>query len=119
MWVVPDYMCYPLMFNAPKVVYAWQLSANNHDPQFASLPSIHFQGRVPPDYITVFGPAVQQIVPLLQQWEQQGVQYKQVATLDYYWKDMYRPELFWRTFRPITGYNKNLEAIYVFKRVMG
>ena len=44
---------------------------------------------------------------------------KPVATLDFFWKDLYRPELFWRTFKPITGYNKNIEAIYVFKHVAG
>ncbi len=42
-WVLPDYMVYPLIFHSPKATYAWQLAANNHDPQFAGLPSIHFQ----------------------------------------------------------------------------
>ena len=113
-WVLPDYMAYPLMFHAPKAIYAWQLAANNHDPQYAGLPAIQFQGRIPPDYIIAFGPVVQQIRPLLAGW--QGVHYEQSATLDFYWKDLYRPELFWRTFKPISNYNKSLEGIYVFKR---
>jgi hypothetical protein len=114
-WVAPDYMAYPLMFHAPQATYAWQLAVNNHDPQFAALPPIHFQGRVPPDYIIAFGPVVRQIAQMLQNWN--PVRYERVATLDCFWKDMYRPELFWRTFMPITHYNKQLEAIYIFKRI--
>jgi len=113
-WVLPDYMVYPLMFHAPKATYAWQLAANNHDPQFAGLPPIHFQGRVPPDYIIAFGPVSQQVRQVIAGW--QSVRYEQVATLDCFWHDSFRPELFWRTFKPITGYNKQTEAIYVFKR---
>lgn len=113
-WVEPDYMAYPLMFHAPHAIYAWQLAANNTDPQFAKLPPIHFQGRVPPDYIVAFGPVVQQVAPLIQRWS--GVRYEQCATIDHFWKDLHRPELFWRTFKPIAGYNKQLAAIYVFKR---
>jgi hypothetical protein len=112
-WVLPEYMVYPLMFHAPKATYAWQLAANNHDPQFAGLPSIHFQGRVPPDYIIAFGPVAQQVRQAIAGW--QGVRYEQIATLDCYWRDLYRPELFWRTFKPVTGYNKQTEAIYVLK----
>ena len=114
-WVEPDYMTYPLMFHAPKAIYAWQLAPNNHDPQFAALPPIHFQGRVPPDYIIVFGPLVQQIAPMISQWR--GVRYEQVATINHFWKDLHRPELFWRTFVPITNYDPNHDAIYVFKRI--
>jgi hypothetical protein len=29
---------------------------------------------------------------------------------------MFRPELFWRTFRPITGYDKRRDAIYIFRK---
>ena len=113
-WVLPDYMAYPLMFHAPKAIYAWQLAANNHDPQLIGLPAIHFQGRIPPDYVIAFGPVVQQIKPLIAGWK--GVRYEQVATLDFYWKDLYRPELFWRTFTPINRFNKEVEGIYVFKK---
>lgn len=113
-WVVPDYMAYPLMFHAPRAVYAWQLAQNNSDPQFAGLPAVHFQGRVPPDYIIAFGPVVQQIVPLISEWR--GVRYELAATINHFWKDLHRPELVWRTFTPITGYNEQLEAIYIIKR---
>lgn len=114
-WVQPDYMAFPLIYHAPKAIYAWQLSWPPKE-QFAHLPAIHFAGRVPPDYIIAFGPVVEPMTRLMAQWKSQNLSYSIVATLDYFWKDLYRPELFWRTFKPITGYNKEMEAIYVFKR---
>jgi hypothetical protein len=29
---------------------------------------------------------------------------------------MIRPELFWRTFRPITDYDKNRDVIFIFRK---
>jgi hypothetical protein len=116
-WVIPEYMTYPMLFHAPKAVYAWQLEANNTSPQFKNLPPIHFQGRQPPDYILVFGPPVQPISNMVEQWSQQNqVRYERVARIDTFWKDLYRPELFWRRFEPTTEFHPDYEAIYVFKR---
>jgi len=115
-WVVPDYMTYPLMFHAPKALYAWQLDWPPHG-QFANMPEIYFKGRVPPDYVVVFGPVVQQVAPILKSWQPHGVRYEVCATIDCFWRDLYRPELFWRSFTPVRGYNPNLEAIYIFRRI--
>ena len=114
-WVLPDYMAYPLIYHAPKAIYAWQLQWPP-EPQFRGLPLIHFQGQIPPDYILCFGPVVSDVLGLLQRWPQSGGRYEYVASIDFFWTDMYRPELFWRSFTTITNYNRNLEAIYVFKR---
>jgi len=116
-WVLPDYACYPLMFHAPQAVYAWQLRPEQkHEEQFKNLPDIHFQGLVPPDYIVVFGPSVVQIRQLIGQWSMQGMHYQEVTRLMTFWKDLYRPELFWRTFKPIENFDPNTEAIYIFKK---
>ena len=116
-WVLPDYMTYPLMFHAPQAVYAWQLRLEQKDEeQFKNLPDIHFQGLVPPDYIVVFGPSVVQIRKLMGQWSMQGMDYQEVTRLLTFWKDLYRPELFWRTFKPIENFDPNTEAIYIFKK---
>jgi hypothetical protein len=116
-WVVPDFMTYPLMFHAPQAVYAWQLRPEQkNEEQFKNLPDIHFQGIVPPDYIVAFGPSVVQIRQLLAQWYIEGVRYQEVNRLITFWKDLYRPELFWRSFRPIENFDPNTEAIYIFKR---
>jgi len=117
-WVLPDYACYPLMFHAPNAIYAWQLRPEQkQEEQFKNLPDIHFQGLVPPDFIVVFGPSVQQIRQLIGQWSMQGLRYEEVTRLMTFWKDLYRPELFWRTFKPIENFDPNTEAIYIFKKL--
>ena len=115
--VVPGYMEYPLMFHAPWPVYAWQLAYDNHEPGLANLPPIHFVGRIPPDYVLVFGPDVIRMEALFADWSKRGVSYQRVALLDTFWKDLYRPELFWRSSVPITNYNRSVQAIYAFRRV--
>jgi hypothetical protein len=39
-----------------------------------------------------------------------------VATINTYWRDSYRPELYWRNFEPNTSFDPNTEAVYIFKR---
>jgi hypothetical protein len=107
---------YPLMFAAPNALYAWQFD-NRDKPQFASLPAIHFKGEVMPDYLIGFGPQVEQLRQDLNRYSQKGVEYRMEARIDVFWKDLYRPELFWRTFTPITNYNKDRDVVFVFKRV--
>jgi hypothetical protein len=116
-WVLPDYACYPLMFHSPNVTYAWQLrKEQKKEEQFKNLPDINFQGLVPPDFILVFGPSVQEIRQIVGQWSMEGLRYQEVSRLMTFWKDLYRPELFWRTFKPIENFDPNIEAIYIFKR---
>jgi hypothetical protein len=116
-WVLPDYACYPLMFHAPQAVYAWQLRPEQkNEDQFKNLPDIHFQGLVPPDYIVAFGPSVVEIRQFVGQLSIQGLHYNEITRLMTFWKDLYRPELFWRTFRPIENFDPNTEAIYIYKR---
>ena len=113
-WVMPDYMAYPLMFHAPDALYAWQLKPPAA-PQFSHLPPIHFAGLVAPDYVIAFGPVVRQIVPIISSWDR--IRYERVVAIDHFWKDMHRPELFWRTFTPITNFDRASESIYIFQRV--
>lgn len=116
-WVLPDYACYPLMFHAPHAIYAWQLRPEQkNEEQFKDLPDIHFRGVVPPDFIVVFGPSVVQIRQLIGQWSMQGLRYQEVARLMTFWKDLYRPELFWRSFKAIEKFDPSTEAIYIFQR---
>ena len=116
-WVLPDYMTYPLMYHAPDAVYAWQLRPDQKkEEQFKSLPDIHFQGLISPDYIVVFGPSVMQIRALLQKWKEMGVQYDEISRVNTFWKDLYRPELFWRTFKPITEFDPETQGVYILKR---
>lgn len=113
--MLPGHMAYPLMYHAPGAVYAWQLQYPPGE-QFQEIPEIHFRGRVLPDYVFVFGPSVIEVMKMLKGLEVQGLRYDLAATIDHYWRDMHRPELFWHTFKPIRNYNRQNEAIYVFKR---
>lgn len=118
-WVVPGYATYPLMFHAPNALYAWQLNSNmppDKAGQFEHLPRIHFMGSLPPDYVVVFGPAVQQVRHLMRQWQTQGIRYRQVRRIEGYWYDLSRPELFWHAFGPIEEFDRNTEGVYIFAR---
>jgi hypothetical protein len=114
-WVLPEYAISPLMFHAPKAVYAWQLSWPPAE-QFRGLPEIHFRGRVPPDYIIAFGPVVELVRRSLATSEMVG-HYEQVATLHVPWRDGpagdgTRPELFWHEFRA----GINAKGVHIFRR---
>jgi hypothetical protein len=105
------------MFHSPNVTYAWQLrKEQKKEEQFKNLPDINFQGLVSPDFIVAFGPSVQQVRQLIAQWSMQGLRFEETARLMTFWKDLYRPELFWRTFKPIENFDPNTEAIYIFKK---
>ena len=114
-WVVPDYAAYPLMYHAPNPTYAWQLTWPPVKEEFKQLAPIHFIGQVPPEYIVAFGPATELARDSIASWNRPELQYALVATIDFFWKDQHRPELFWRTFQPITQYDRKTEAIYIFE----
>jgi len=112
-WIVPTYMTYPLMYHAPKVTYAWQLRKESE--QFSALPDIHFEGRVPPEYVITFGPRTgDHGGASLDRLQEKGFHYTPVEQLDIYWYDLIRPELFWHSFREIKNYSPE-EIINIFK----
>lgn len=115
-WVVPDYSAYPLMFHAPRQQYAWQLSYPP-DPQFQGVPEIFYMGRIAPDYIIAFGPYVAQAAKILRTQQRVDFSYRRVTALDCFWKDTYRPELFWRTFGAVKDYDPSRDGIFIFERI--
>jgi len=116
-WVVPGEEMYPLMVQAPQAVYAWQLNAPVAEP-FRELPKIHTFGKQPIDTIVVYGPFVAQanFITLLDALKTAGHEYRRVATLDQFWDDAIRPELFWRRFHPLTHFDRATQAIYIYQR---
>jgi len=114
--VAPDFMMYPLMFHAPDQVYAWQL-ADPADPQFVGLDAIHFRGKIPPDYILAFGPTKQFVEEAISSWKSIGLEYKKTAELPVFWKEAYRPEIFWRSFATVEEFDPAAEGIYVYERI--
>ncbi|PWU10022.1 MAG: hypothetical protein C5B50_26145 [Verrucomicrobia bacterium] len=115
LWVMPDFATYPLMYHAPAPTYAWQLDWPPTKEEFRRLDPSYFFWRVPPKYIIAFGPATDLVRQALASWNRPELAYKQIATIDYYWREMHRPELFWRAFRPITQFDHSTEAIFIFR----
>lgn len=99
-WVLPGFSTYPLMYHAPHPVYAWQFQGKFPE-EFTNLPLIHLEGAVMPDYVVIFGPT---IAEFMQKFQPQGVQRDVVAMIPVYFRDTYRPELFWHSFKgqPLT-----------------
>jgi hypothetical protein len=115
--VLPEHMTYPLMFHAPRAVYAWQL-AYPPERRFKGLDPIHFQGVIPPDYLVVFGPSVVDVLKNgLPSHVRQDGGYALAARLNAFWLDLYRPELIQRSFEPVTQFDPNTEGVYIFRRV--
>jgi hypothetical protein len=110
---LPGYYAYPLMFHAPQAVYGWQLEPDQK-PQFPGLAGIYFVGQDAPDCIIAFGPVVADLIRGYR--PPPGVAYSSPIILDVFCKDMYRPELMWRTFDPIAADKEHGTAIYIFKK---
>jgi hypothetical protein len=111
-WVLPDYMAYPLMFHAPRAVYAWQLS-REPPPELQGLDPAMYKARVIPDYLICFGPDALRTVNGKRFLAPTHAQ--NVATIHFFWRDLYRPELAWRMFVPVTDYQPDLESIQIFR----
>jgi hypothetical protein len=112
--VLPGHMAFSLMFSAPEPIYAWQFDPAN-ERRFRRFGPIHFWGKQAPDYFIGFGPHAKTVRKLFP--GDGPIFYEPAATLDILWKDLYRPELFWRKFRSVTDFDKSEEAIYVFRKV--
>lgn len=117
-WSVPYYTCYPLMFGAPEATYAWQLSWPPR-PDFAHLPAIDFMGRAAPDFIIAFGPARGAVDEIEKTHLLPNTHYEPVGQIPVYWKDEYRPELYWRHFETVTGFDPDRDGVFLYRKVEG
>ncbi len=113
-WVTPNAMIPSMMFHAPHAIYAWILDPPPRG-QFAAVPPLYFEKKVAPDYALVFGPQIGNATKVLEEFKE--VFYEPVALLNVYWEDHFRPEIFWRVFEPITGFDPSLYGIYLLKKI--
>ncbi len=113
-WVTPGYATYPLMFHAPRPVYAWQI--DERAGQFAQLPEIHFTRQGQPDFIVAFGPYRDMAEQVMSELGAQGARYTNVQTINQYWYDLTRPELFWHAFDEVREFSREREAVYIYRR---
>jgi hypothetical protein len=112
-YIAPDMCVSPIMWDAPGPTYVWQLNAPAK-ADYANLPGIYFKYRVAPDYLIAFGPDLSAVHDCQSRFASAGIQYQSVATIPVYYKEMFRPELIWRSFTTIQP--KPDEQVYVFKR---
>ncbi len=115
-WVLPGYATFPLMYHAPKAIYAWQLRYPP-EPQFKGLLAIHFLGLEPPDYMIAFGPYIGGVERVIESGRNLGYAYQKVATIDEYWVSEHLPSLIMHKFSDRKHFDPSFEAIYIFKRV--
>jgi len=85
--------------------------------QFAALPPVHFVDLIPPDYIIVFGPFRVRIEQELEKINNLEMIYKIDTVINVYWDEKIRPEIFWHSFLPIENFDRDLKAVYVYRRV--
>lgn len=115
--VFPQHMMYPLMFMNPDVVFAWQLDKRG-ETVFPCASDVHFRGREAPDWFVVFGPTVVGITRAMDEWKRErGWTYSHAGTVACHWRDLHRPEVFWRNFGEEVEYDARLESVQVFRRV--
>lgn len=114
-WTLPFYTTYPLMYHAPKALYAWQISYPP-EAQFQALDPIHFRGVVAPDYIIAFGRVGREDFQLFRELKSRGGGYDAPQTLDVFGRDLYNPELYSHAFGPVTDFDRGADAVYIFKR---
>jgi hypothetical protein len=107
--------CYPLMFLSPQFLYAWQFNSESR-PRYKKLPAEHFKGGPAPDWLVAFGPwHLQQLQQDLSKNLREPANYELAQKINVFWKDLYRPELFWRHFEPVAHYNKDAEVVFIFR----
>ncbi|MDA2916238.1 glycosyltransferase family 39 protein [Nitrospinae bacterium AH_259_B05_G02_I21] len=76
-----------------------------------------------PDWVVVFGahPEALKMVRAFSRPHLRGLQvvnfnYQLVQTLDAYWRQTQRPELFWHSFGPKTDFDRDRLGVYIFRR---
>jgi 4-amino-4-deoxy-L-arabinose transferase-like glycosyltransferase len=84
---------------------------------FATLPDIHFFGRVAPDYMIRFGSNGESgdFPVAIQMLETRDIQYQLVQTIHLHWKDYYRPERIWRSF--VTRDPDAVDEICIYRKM--
>jgi hypothetical protein len=73
-------------------------------------------GREAPDYVVLFGPSTQTMLPRLLTLFGSAWRYLEVAHLNVLWKDTYRPEIFWRSFQTIPLQDPS-QGISIYKKI--
>ncbi len=97
--VLGPYAAYPLMYHAPQAIYGWQMESATA-ARFPGIDPRQIRGRMAPDYLVAFGPALPMMKKELSARLKSGYAYRPAAIFPVFWQDRYRPELYLRDFSP-------------------
>ncbi|MDD5618293.1 MAG: glycosyltransferase family 39 protein [Candidatus Omnitrophica bacterium] len=125
-YAFPEYCNYPLMFYTTDKLRFCSL-LNYKTPlavdKVKKLSSVLFIEENFPDWFVVFGKhsgAMDLLGYFSRPHQNNGKKarfsYDLAAVLDVYWLDMTRPELPWHNFGPNKNFDRNVEAVYIFRR---
>lgn len=125
-YAYPEYSNYPLMFyTTDKLKFC---SLLNYKTPLAvdkvrKLSSVLFIEENFPDWFVMFGKHLEAMDllgyfsrPHQKDGREVRFNYNLAAVLNVYWLDMTRPELPWHNFGPRKNFDRNIEAVYIFRR---
>ena len=114
--VFPAHATYPLMWHAPKVRYAWQFRPEQ-EAVYGDLEPFHFKGKEAPDLIVAMGTFQHEAMAAIEDISRKGaVQYGQSSFIGVHYPEVFRPELFWRSFvTPEVG-PQFVDGITIFRK---
>ena len=125
-YAFPEYCNYPLIFySGDKFKFGCLLNYNTtlNVDKMRRLDSVLFIEENFPQWFIMFGRHLDAL-NLLNYFSRPHYEndkfirydYQAAATLDVYWQDMSRPELPWHNFGPKKDFDRNTEAVYIYKR---
>lgn len=123
-YAYPDHMNYPLMFyTGHHCRFACLLNKKTHlnDKEVKKFHAPLYIEENFPQWLISFG-THKEVMQLIQFFsrdhlEDEKYKYKLVDTLDVFFNDTQRPEIFWHSFGPRTDFDRKTSAVYIFKRL--
>lgn len=116
--VLPVYMSCPLMYYVGnQYLFVNQIPKKKEirNDLENKLPDHVFNYEVAPDYIIICGPDIEKKDSIFENYQETA--YKLDKHIDFYYRDVTRPEYEWRNFDVENDYNRKTETIFIFKKI--
>lgn len=110
--VYPRFMTFPLMYYLGNQYLFSDIIGNENKVNY-NLPPYIYTNNVEPDFLVICGPNILNKEDFLSKYQSS---YTLDSNINFYYKDMTRPEYHWRNFDTITDFDPKTESIYVFRK---
>ena len=110
----PRFMTFPLMYYLGDQ-YLFSNLIDHQSKINKALPSYLYNAYRSPDYIVICGPDAASKEEILKS-QPGSYGYVQDTTLNFYYRDMTRPEYHWRSFDVVTDFDRENESIFIYRR---